>query len=156
MDNYLFLEQPLIDRIESEVKGLKVVAGRTDLASLADVKQIVPAVYVIYLGDKLADDTQHQGNRRTVQQVTQNWAAVLAVNPADGQKDGKHARQQAGVLLAQLIKALTGWRFSDALTPLARAAGTTTANYVGSFCYYPLIFKTSFTFPQAPQWKSTP
>lgn len=156
IDNYLFLEELIIDRVKNEVNGLKVVEGRSALASLAEDQQVVPAVYVVYLGDQLADDTSHQGVRRIVQQVTQNWAAVLAVNPADGQNNGKLARHQAGTLLAQLIKALTGWVPHEGTAPLARASGTTATNYINNFCYYPLIFKTSFTFPQVPKWKSTP
>lgn len=156
IDNYLFLEQPIIDRVKSEVLGLKTVAGRTDLASLAGDRQIVPAVYVIYLGDELADGVNQQGGRKVVQMVTQNWAAVLTVNPADPSKEGKYARAQAGMLLAQLITALSGWTPNDTVTPFCRVAGRTAATYLDSYLYYPVIFQTNFIFPQVPQWKNTP
>lgn len=156
IDNYLFLEEPIIDRIKSEVTGLKTVAARTDLASLAGDRQIVPAVYVIYLGDELVDGVSHQGMRKLVQTVTQSWAAVLTVNPADAGKEGKQARLQAGTLLAQLITALSGWKPNDAVTPFYRAAGRTAATYLDGYFYYPLIFQTNFVFPEVSQWKPSP
>lgn len=156
IDNYLFLEQPLIDHVKTNVHGLKMVAGRNDLTSLDGDRQIVPAVYIIYLGDELAEGANHQGNRQLVQTVTQHWAAVLVVNPADSSKDGKNARTQAGALLAKLIKSLTGFKPFDYISPFCRSAGRTNATAIGSYFYYPLLLTTNFIFPEISQWKSTP
>lgn len=152
-DNYLFLEEPLINRIESEVKGLTYVGGRSSIDQIAAERQVVPAVYIIYLGDNTSQGDKHQGGFKKTQVVTQYWAAVLTTYPADGNKDGTAARKEAGVLMGQIIKAITGWQPVAAVTPFSRTAGRTEAIYIDGFLYCPLIFQTTFIFPKVEEWK---
>lgn len=155
-DNYLFLEQLIIERIKSEVKGLKKVEGLSNLASLEGERQVVPAAYVIYLNDVVSSGDNHQGALKKVQTITQEWAVVLTVNPADADKTGKNARQQAGVLLAEILKAMTGWKPDGATTAFSRATGRAAPSYFDSYFYYPVAFQINFIFPRVTKWKNTP
>lgn len=148
INNYLFLEELLINRVKAEVTGLKTVKGIPELASVAEEAQIVPAVYIIYLGDEIAEGANQQGARMNTQLVTQHWAAVLATNPADTYKTGAIARRQAGQLIAHLLKVLTGWIPAQGCQPMRRAAGRVEGVYINGFYYLPFIFKTAFIFPQ--------
>jgi len=152
-DNYLFLEELLIKRINDQVQGLKFVGSAPDIDAVKQQRQKVPAAYVIYLGDDIVSDVTHQGGNRVVQKLVQNWAIVLTVNQADSMANGAAARRQTGELLGSLIKKLTGWAPVEGVTPLKRAAGRSATFVIGSFLYYPLIFQTSFIFPKTEPWR---
>ncbi|MBX6761994.1 hypothetical protein ISE73_33745, partial [Pseudomonas aeruginosa] len=107
--DYLFLEPLLIERIRSEVPGLAIVSGVPDLAALSEQDQPAPSVYVVYLGDEIGTGADHQGGRRAIQAIGQQWAVVLVVHYADSSNSGEGARREAGPLLGRLVKALTGW-----------------------------------------------
>ncbi|MGI0446383.1 phage tail terminator protein [Pseudomonas aeruginosa] len=106
--DYLFLEPLLIERIRSEVPGLAIVSGVSDLAALSEQDQPAPSVYVVYLGDEIGTGADHQGGRRAIQAIGQQWAVVLVVHYADSSNSGEGARR-GGQDLGRLVKALTGW-----------------------------------------------
>lgn len=151
--DYLFLEPLLVERVRAEVPGLALVGGVPDLATVADQQQATPAVYLIYLGDELSAGPQAQGGQGRVQTVTQLWAAVLALYCADASGEGVAARREAGPLLGQLLKTLTGWIPRPDVTPLTRRQGPAEVAYVDGYFYYPLVFQASFVFPRSRTWQ---
>lgn len=151
--DYLFLEPLLVERVRAEVPGLAKVGGVPDLATVAGQQQLSPAVYLIYLGDDLSDGPPAQGGRGQVQTVTQLWAAVLALYCADSNGEGVTARREAGPLLGQLLKALTGWIPRADVAPLTRRQGPAEAAYADGYFYYPLVFQASFVFPRMRTWQ---
>ncbi|RUI34546.1 hypothetical protein [Pseudomonas aeruginosa] len=151
--DYLFLEPLLVERIQAEVPGLANVSGLPDLATLEELSQVSPCVYVIYLGDEIGAGADHQGGSRAIQTVTQHWAAVLTVYYADAQGDGEGARREAGPLLGQLIKALTGWVPEQGVGPLARSPQASPVSYSNGYFYFPLVFTARFVYPRIKSWK---
>lgn len=151
--DYLFLETLLVERIRAEVPGLQDVSGIPDLATLDEQRQGSPCVYVVYLGDEIGTGASHQGGSRAIQTVTQHWAAVLTLYYADAQGDGQGAWREAGPLLGQLLKALTGWVPDQGVSPLARSPQASPVSYSNGFFYFPLVFTANFVFPRLKSWK---
>ncbi len=152
--DYLFLEDLLIARIREQVTGLVTVEGVADLASVDQASIATPAVYVVYLGDVIAQGAHHQGGQRAIQTVTQNWAVVLCVGYADSLGDGYGARRIAGPILGELLKAVTGWTPDAGVQPLARTAQQAPVSYDDGVFYYPLVFQANFVYPRVKSWQS--
>ncbi len=127
-DDYLAAEPHLVQLLE-QVEGIRKVYSSTDLAQMNERSQITPAVHVIYRGDKVP--LQSQGG--AVGHVTQTWTVVLAIN--------LRQKEQAGELLAQLIKALSG-----VVTPLGpiNRVNAPQPSFRPGFGYYPLAFEIKF------------
>lgn len=139
--DYLALEPLLIERIRAEVSGLKTVQGAADLASVTVKQQVVPAVYVIYLGDIVG---QGAGNAQPIDQI---WAAVPTVYYADATGGGEGARRLAGPIIGRLLAALTNWKPRLDMKPLRRVQTSTPAEYADNFGYFPLLFSSGFVYP---------
>lgn len=140
--DYLALEPLLVDRINKELTGqLRAVLGVPELAAVAQSNQVTPAVYVIYLGDQVGQQT---GN---AQPVAQLWGVVLAVYYADANNTGEGARRIAGPLLGKLLAALVNWKPRTDLAPLKRVETNTAAEYDNGFGYFPLVFASTFIYP---------
>jgi len=150
--DYLFLEPLLVERIQDQVQGLRLVGTAPDLEAVDELQQEAPAAYVIYLGDSTPGGAEHQGGSRRVQALTQYWAAVLTIHYGDAQGTGEGARREAGPLLGAMITALSGWTPKDCIRPLARAAQNVPTAYSNGFYYYPLVFEASFIFPRGTTW----
>ncbi|MET3999656.1 hypothetical protein [Marinobacterium sp. MBR-109] len=127
-DDYLAAERELIQLLE-QVEGIRKAYSSTDLAEMKERSQITPAVHVIYRGDRIP--LQAQGG--AVGHVTQNWAVVLAIN--------LRQKEQAGVLLARLVKTLSG--VVTPLGPLNRV-NAPQPSFRPGFGYYPLAFEIKF------------
>lgn len=153
MDDYLFLEDLLVTRIQEQVAGLAIVEGIADLASVDQASIGTPAVFVVYLGDEIAQGAAHQGGSRAIQTVTQNWAVVLCVSYGDSTGDGYGARRIAGPLLGELLKACTGWTPDAGVKPLSRAALQAPVSYDDGVFYYPLVFQANFVYPRIKTWR---
>ncbi|HCR1272147.1 TPA: hypothetical protein ONA17_004829 [Pseudomonas aeruginosa] len=151
--DYLFLEPLLIERIRSEVPGLAIVSGVPDLAALSEQDQPAPSVYVVYLGDEIGTGADHQGGRRAIQAIGQQWAVVLVVHYADSSNSGEGARREAGPLLGRLVKTLTGWAPAIDVAPLARSARQSPVTYASGYFYFPLVFTARFVYPRVKSWK---
>ncbi len=154
-DNYLLLENLLVERIKSEVTGWVVVEPKASLAEVEQERQLTPSIYIIYLGDEITTGTGQHGGLRKVQVVTQQWAMVVTSNPADASTTGSYAREELGELLGKVITAITGWKPLDDIEAFRRSAGRTETIPINGFIYYPLIFETSFIFPKVKNvWTS--
>lgn len=127
-DDYLAAEPHLIQLLE-QVEGIRKAYSSTDLAEMKERSQVTPAVHVIYRGDRIP--LQAQGG--AVGHVTQTWAVVLAIN--------LRQKEQAGVLLARLVKTLSG--VVTPLGPLNRV-NAPQPSFRPGFGYYPLAFEIKF------------
>lgn len=127
-DDYLAAEPHLIELLE-QVEGIRKAYSSTDLAEMKERSQVTPAVHVIYRGDRIP--LQAQGG--AVGHVTQTWAVVLAIN--------LRQKEQAGVLLARLVKTLSG--VVTPLGPLNRV-NAPQPSFRPGFGYYPLAFEIKF------------
>lgn len=127
-DDYLAAEPHLIELLE-QVEGIRKAYSSTDLAEMKERSQVTPAVHVIYRGDRIP--LQAQGG--AVGHVTQTWAVVLAIN--------LRQKEQAGVLLARLVKTLSG--VVTPLGPLNRV-NAPQPSFRPGFGYYPLTFEIKF------------
>ncbi|MFT0211829.1 hypothetical protein VQ643_04335 [Pseudomonas sp. F1_0610] len=152
MDDYLFLEDLLIARIQQQVPEL-TVQGIADLADVDQSALSTPSAFVVYLGDWVPQGASHQGGQKTIQTVTQNWAVVLCVSYGDSAGDGYGARRLAGPYLGQLLATLTGWKPAQDVAPLVRAAQQAPTDYIDGYFYYPLVFQANFVYPRSKPWQ---
>ncbi|MFZ6872865.1 phage tail terminator protein [Undibacterium sp. Di27W] len=143
IDDYLFIEKPLIARVKEEMPGLQGVYACANLADLATQQQITPAAHVIYVGDD--PSTSPQGTLGKTQAVIQLWAVILAVYDADPKNTGEGARRIAGPLIASLLRAVCGWKPDDTVKPLVRSRPVP-PHYANGYGYYPFVFKAEFVF----------
>lgn len=147
IDDYLFCEPLIIERIRAELPELVEVLSAGELARVQDDKPICPAVYVIFSGDVISDSVESTGGiRRVVQATTQLWTVVLAVQLADGRGLAEETNAEAGPLLAKLSRALQGWMPEDGLTkPMKRAAQPLQPLYEpDGYAYFPVVWQTFF------------
>ncbi|OVZ67372.1 hypothetical protein CDO43_30395 [Pseudomonas aeruginosa] len=129
--------------------------GATSMAGAHPVSALTsrPSVYVVYLGDEIGTGADHQGGRRAIQAIGQQWAVVLVVHYADSSNSGEGARREAGPLLGRLVKALTGWAPAIDVAPLARSARQSPVTYASGYFYFPLVFTARFVYPRLKSWK---
>ncbi|MFZ2999829.1 MAG: hypothetical protein WA071_05850 [Undibacterium umbellatum] len=145
INDYLFIEQPLIARIKEKMPDLQGVFACANLVDLANQQQITPAVHVVYVGDQIGTTSKDQGNFGKVQQVAQLWAVILAVYHADPNNTGEGARRMAGPMIASLLRAVSGWTPDACVKPLVRS-NPVPPHYANGYGYYPFVFKAEFVF----------
>lgn len=147
IDDYLILENLLVARIKEAMPDLKAVMTAMDLSKVSAGSKVEPAAHVIYLGDEIGEGANSQGGTGVAQVVTQIWMVVLVVKFAGTVTTGKGNREKAGPLIAQLLKALSGWQPADgvARVPLTtlRRTHAPKVGYDNGFAYYPYAFKTT-------------
>lgn len=106
-EDYLQIEQPLIDRLKAET-GINTVMGWAEAGEIEDLKKApAPSLAVIYLGDRSAGAGRQSSGRQIVRQV---WGVGILVRNVRDTKRGTAARSEAGPLMTQVINALNGWR----------------------------------------------
>ncbi|WP_212679719.1 phage tail terminator protein [Undibacterium rivi] len=142
--DYLQLEDVLVDRLKTDMTGLRAVMTATDLASVQDARQVAPAAHVIYIGDQIGEGSQSQGSTGASQVVTQHWMVVLVVKFAGTPTTGKGNRKIAGPLITQLLKSLSGWQPPNKSFSTLRRINAPKVGYDNGFAYYPFAFKTTF------------
>jgi len=141
MDDYLFLQPLLIERVKSQVPGLAHIGSASSLAEAQDNTAASPSVWIIYLGEDITDGA------RAKHPVKQHWAALLTLAyPKAG---------QAGPLLGQLINALTGWTpaatgqpAEKACSPLERTSTRLPVVFENDWLIAPLLFTARFFWPR--------
>lgn len=141
--DHLMAEPLLIERVKSQVNGLRAVLSAADLAGVTAAQQLTPAVHVLYMGDQVPTGEGDRGWTGRPQKIIQQWMAVVAVRNARTQRTGAAAREDAGPLLSQLIAALAGFQLADELQPLKRIAAPKPA-YDASWAYFPTQWTTEF------------
>lgn len=114
-NNWLALEDPLLELIKRAVESVKPAVHVLTAADLADLKesaQKTPAVHLIYGGYRIADDVG------TSLLLAHKWYAVVAVRNVAMPRSGQAARQAAGPLVARVVGALVGAQVVGATRPL--------------------------------------
>ncbi len=135
MNDYLELEDLLVERIKEAMPELKAVLTATDLAAVKDDRKADLAAHVIYIGDEIGTGQ--------AQEITQQWMVVLVVKFAGTPTTGKGNRKVAGPLIIKLLKALMGWTPARQFRDLRRVPAPKVI-YNNGFAYYPFAFKTIF------------
>lgn len=144
-ENYLALEPLIIDRLRDEIRCIDNIFSGADLASVKGCSQIVPALHVLYMGDRIPGGEGSSACDGADQVLTQLWAVVVAVNNVTGILDGSEARQEAGPLISQVLETLQGWKPAQGFRALKRTTGPG-PNYVEGFFYMPLVFECVVIF----------
>jgi len=141
MDDYLFLQPLLMERVKACVPGLAHIGSAASLAEAQAQSAASPACWIIYLGEDVTDGA------RAKHPVKQHWAVVLTLAyPQEG---------QAGPLLGRLINALTGWTpaasngaVEKACSPLKRTSTRLPVVFENDWLICPLLFTARFFWPR--------
>lgn len=141
MDNYLSAESLIIERLRTQVTGVRAVLSAADLAGVEEAKQVTPALHVLYDGDDLGDRAADGADGI----VRQRWLVIVAVRNARGQASGAGAREVAGPIILQVLAALGGWQPDEEHGELVRIAAPRPAFSPGGFAYFPLAFHTAIS-----------
>jgi hypothetical protein len=137
LEDYLAVGDAMIERIRDQVGALAFVGAASDLATVQESQQTTPAAFVVYQGDRIADDAG-EGERTA---VDQQWLVWLMVRNARQARTGDGVRQEAGPVLSSLIAALSGWKPLDGLRAFKRVNAPRPL-YSKAAGYFPLMFTT--------------
>jgi hypothetical protein len=136
-------EAMIVERLKQKLPGV-TIATLDDVTRVPELRQKAPLVAVIYDGYEVIED-QAQG---MVVNIEQTWWVVCAAKTARGAGLPIDARNEAGGIGQQVLRALLGFRVAPARTlRLAEAPGP---EYDGGFCYMPLAFSVRATFKGDP------
>lgn len=137
--NFLALEPELVARLKEKLAGQVPpvhVLTSSDLADVAEEKQLTPAVHVMYQGYRVGEG-RYDGKACP---VMQSWLAVVVTRGTRNLASGADARQQAGALARVVLEALMGFKPACAAKPLM-LANAPQAAYSGGHQYLPLGFE---------------
>ncbi len=142
LDDYLAIEEPLVERLREAVPELVTVTTAAELEDVANLRQKPPpAAIVIYDGDDVPQTPQSEAARGQRQVVLQRWLVVIAVQNVRDQRQGSSVRREAGPLMVKVIRAVAGWQPPVPNTrPLMRAPGTPGPAFEAGYGYFPLLF----------------
>lgn len=133
--NHLAMEPVIKDRLRADLAGVTVGGLLEYLAFLDGDSAALPAVFVVYDGDRLnsGQGSPHQAI------VSQSWQVVIVTAPPRAQ-DGDMDLSEAGSLMAMVIRALSGVRLQPGLKPLARGDDTDGMRYGNGMLFAFLSF----------------
>ena len=140
--NFLALEDELVARLKEQladhVPPVHVLTS-SELADVAEEKQLTPAVHVIYGGYSVGQKEGDQRYDGKACRVNQSWLAVVVTRDTRNLVSGAAARQQAGVLAGTVLGVLMGFKPNSSSKPLM-LANAPQAVYSGGHQYIPLGF----------------
>ena len=113
--------------------GLVDVFVATDVADVQNLGQIVPAVHILYQGDRVGEG--HQSGLSS--KVEQQWLVLLTHRPTPGQA-------KAGVWLHRLLTAIAGKSFEK--STFVRVNPSVRPSYKAGVAYLPLAFEVTLKF----------
>ena len=143
MDNYLALEGLLIARLRDQIPDIPS-QGVKDLAGVKTLALPNASLFVYLVGDHPGETADLGAN----QQIRQSWTVEVVVRNTFQAATGAGARQEAGPLLAQVIRALSGWTPDFTIyRALYREKSEVRPGYSDDgFLFYPLQFAVNFVF----------
>lgn len=145
--DYLAAEELIITRLGPSGKNVtRHILSATDLAGVDEQKQLTPAVFVLYDGDRLGDSA----GRNSGQMIYQKWLLIVAVRNVKGQKTGKGARDEAGPIITKVLDAMLGWSPGTDYQPMQRVVAPRPGYSPGGYAYFPLAFETRVTTGGTP------
>lgn len=133
----------LVERL-SGIEGIVSAAGARDLVDVQEQAQATPAVYAIYVGDRMGES---EGD---AQEVWQRWLVVLAVRSVSDMLGGTGLLTEAGLLLPRIRASLIGWKVLRGTKPL-RCITSPPVITTEDFAYYPLLFELGTFIDITPQ-----
>lgn len=142
-DDFLALEPELLARLRTALAGQTPavhVLSQDDLAGVAEEKQLVPAVHVVYQRYRVLES---RGDGRAAR-IEQSWLAVVATRNTRNLASASGARTQAGKLAKVVAQALMGWRAPGTATAFKLVDGPG-AGFGNGFGYLPLAFSAEMT-----------
>ena len=113
--------------------GLVDVFVATDVADVQNLGQIVPAVHILYQGDRVSEG--HQSGLCSKDE--QQWVVLLAHRGTPG-------RVTAGVWLHRLLTAIAGKPFEK--STFVRVNPSVRPSYKAGVAYLPLAFEVTLKF----------
>jgi len=141
----LSLEPLLLERLQAALAGVRPavhVLTAADLADVAEERQLVPAVHVLFGGlspkEAVGPDTR----------VECTWQTVVAVRNVAAQRKGATQRADAGALLQAVYAALSGWKPAGHSKPLELAPAAP-GGHSNGFFYLPLAWRTELVWRAA-------
>ncbi len=137
MHDYLAAEPLIVARLKEWIAEA-MIHSTWGMPKLQETPDLPPSVLV-----SLEEDRPGQiADNGITQKVEQVWLCLVVVSePAN----------EAGPLIAQVIKAMAGWQPDDpAFSPFRRVKSHFTPDYSANGIYYfPVAFMTSFVFDVA-------
>lgn len=137
MVNLLSAGPLIVARLKAQIPELcNNVFSSGDLEGVTEDQQIVPAVHVVYNGDRISDS---QGMK-----CEQEWYVIVVVRNTNAMAESESVQLDAGTLALKVIKALRGWSPTDERehSVLKRVTGVRPGFHAG-FGYFPLCFTTT-------------
>jgi hypothetical protein len=144
--DFLTAEAAIVARLRERVPDLAMVLSDADLGSTKGAQIPTPGALVVWGGAVVVDDSVPQATA-----LRQTWAVVLVCRHA-GDKTGAKARQAAGPLITQTIRALQSWQPSPGLDVLRLTEAVDGDVDPGGALYVTLTFTTDFVLPAVPQY----
>lgn len=142
MDNFFAAQPLLVARIQQEV-DVPFVLTAAEAALIEEQQQKTPAIYIVYAGgEPVGEPGRSEQGEVTV--FRQRWAAVVAVRNVENTATGEGIREEAGPLIVQTYRALSGWRPAAGFNPLILVGDVQAAYSDAGFGYFQLTFDTHY------------
>ncbi|MCU0843254.1 MAG: hypothetical protein MUC79_16285 [Thiobacillaceae bacterium] len=106
MDNYLALGGLIRERLRpltEQWPTLSVLSAR-DLVGVRLAEERLPAVHVLYMGDRMRDEIAHHGRLQVVDQV---WGIIVSHRDL---RDTSEAIDSVGGMISAVLAQLQGWQ----------------------------------------------
>lgn len=133
------IETAIVERLREKLQGIPV-ATLDDITRMPELRQKAPVVAVIYDGYSITESLPN-GKACCIEQT---FLVAVAAKTARGAGQPIDARNEAGAIGLQVLRALLGFGVGGGRTlRLAEAPGP---EYDGGFCYLPLAFSVRATF----------
>lgn len=137
-NDFLSIEPHLVARLKAAMTGLSPavhVLTAAELADVAEARQPVPAVHVLYRGFRVLE-ARADGR---VFRLEHTWLAVTATRNVSDTRSGAAARRDASALMARAGAALAGFMPPGMSNPL-RLTTPPSPGYRTGYQYLPLAF----------------
>lgn len=139
VQDFMLAEPLIVERLKERVPSLASVESFGELGDRPEQQQRTPSA-LVGLENFTVDEVRGNGERARYQQT---WNVILVVRNARAQRSPEIAREEAGPLVAEVLRTLQGVKLDDALTPLIPASSPFAPTYsAGGLFYAPLAFTT--------------
>jgi hypothetical protein len=144
-NDFLAVEPHIVARIRAaliDVTPAVHVLTATDLATVKELSQPVPAVHVLWRGCRVLE-TRYDG---AAARLEHTWAVVAAVRNVRTLGSGADARAEAGALAARAGAALMGWTAPQTAGPFKLSGSPSAGPSAAGYFYLPLAFTVETVF----------
>lgn len=121
---------------------VKAVLTAPEIAAIEEERQVVPAVYVVYLGWAVEQSGSQEARYRVL--YRHRWAITTAVSSVARMRESLARHSEAAPILKRVADALHGWVPAQGFSALVPATPPAPA-YSPGFAYFPQVFSTAIT-----------